>query len=74
MNKGATAQATYYDRDRKIVISCCDGSSKIMTVGEGSGIQLISGRDILTNSQVNVVSIMIATTAGYFYFGPYIFS
>lgn len=72
MNKGATVQATYYDQDRKIIINC-DGSSKIMIGGEGNGIQHISGRDILTNAQVNIVSIMIATSAGYF-FGPYIFS
>jgi hypothetical protein len=43
-----------------------------MTREEGR-IQHISGRDILTNAQVNVVSIMLATIAGYF-FGPYIFS
>ena len=67
MNQGATVQATYYDQDRKTII--CDGSSKMT----GEGMIHISGRDILTNAQVNVVSIIIATAAGYF-LGPYIFS
>jgi hypothetical protein len=72
MTKGATVQATYYDQDRKIIISCDCSSSKLMT-RDGGRIQHISGRDILTNAQVNIVSIIIATIAGYF-FGPYIFS
>jgi hypothetical protein len=53
--KGATFQATYFDPDRKVV---CHGVNAAETA------VIVSGRDILTNAQVNVASILVASAAG----------
>lgn len=62
---GATVQATYFDPDRKVVVVCHNSAAA------GTAVH-ISGRNFLTNAQVNVASIMIASTVGYV-LGPYVF-
>jgi uncharacterized protein (TIGR00297 family) len=59
---GATIQATYYDKDSKRVSSSGGGTC-----------QLLIGRDILNNAQVNLVSVIILTFFGGWVLGPYLF-
>jgi hypothetical protein len=61
--KGATVQATYFDPEKKVV---CHGNT-----AAGTAVR-VSGWDILTNAQVNVASILVASAAGAA-LGPYIF-
>lgn len=56
--KGATVQATYYDENKKCIHSCIkDGAS--------ARIIRVSGRNLLTNAQVNVASILITSVVGF---------
>jgi uncharacterized protein (TIGR00297 family) len=50
---GATLQATYYDKERKCIVGT---SSK-----NASDVVLICGRDVLTNEQVNMLSVAVTT-------------
>jgi hypothetical protein len=61
--KGATLQATYFDSEKKVV---CHGIA-----AAGTAVH-VSGWDFLTNAQVNVASILIASAAGSL-LGPYVF-
>ena len=65
MAKGATAQATYYDKEKKAVCSCYHGNVQPNVVH-------ISGRNILSNTQVNVLSILM-TSAIMTMMSPYFF-
>ena len=58
-----TIQATYFDPERKVV---CHGNT-----AAGTAVR-VSGWDILTNAQVNVASILIASATGAA-LDPYIF-
>jgi hypothetical protein len=59
--KGATLQATYYDKEKKCILSAPSHA----TIH-------ISGKDILTNAQVNVASVLITSVVG-FYIGGLFF-
>ena len=61
--KGATLQLTLFDPDRKVV--CCDENKAVAAVH-------VSGRDVLSNAQVNVASLLITSAAGAL-LGPYFF-
>lgn len=52
---GATLQATYYDNEKKCIISCHD-IKRFKSMG--SNVQHITGLNVLTNEQVNFVSIL----------------
>lgn len=62
---GATLQATYYDKENKLVYC-----SKTDTSND---VKLFCGRDILTNAQVNLVSVLLTTFIGGYLLGPRIF-
>ncbi|CAE7737263.1 PGR, partial [Symbiodinium microadriaticum] len=51
---GATVQATYYSKDRKCIVKKSDPEFKT-----DLSICLISGMDVLTNEEVNFVSILL---------------
>jgi uncharacterized membrane protein len=51
---GALLQATYYSNDRKMIVKRSE-----YVENKDKSIVLISGRDILTNEQVNAVSIVL---------------
>lgn len=61
---GAILQATFYDKDKKLVCSKKTSSSCVQ----------ISGYAVLSNVQVNIVSTLITTIVGGFLIGPLIFS
>lgn len=65
---GATVQVTYYDVDRKVVVSSKGKDSNT------SNIKHISGYDILSNAQVNVVSVLITSILGGVLLGPFFFN
>mmetsp|Transcript_20570 Transcript_20570/g.26646 ORF Transcript_20570/g.26646 Transcript_20570/m.26646 type:complete len:303 (+) Transcript_20570:73-981(+) len=52
---GATVQSTYYDKDKKCV------TSKHPKDGHEDSIEHICGMDILSNEQVNIVSVFLTT-------------
>jgi len=60
---GAIMQESYYDADKKIIYSG----------GKPSSCKHISGKDLLTNVQVNVVSELITTILGALLIGPSIY-
>ena len=66
---GATLQATYYDPDKKL-IHCC--SDKI--VSNNRMVDHLYGWNVLSNAQVNLVSVFITTLIGGFYLGPLMMS
>ena len=57
--KGATVQATYYDEEKKCINSHVDQKD------QSSNIIHVSGRNILTNAQVNLTSILITSVVGF---------
>lgn len=57
--KGATVQATYYDEEKKCIHSHVDQND------QSSNIIHVSGRNILTNAQVNLASILITSAVGF---------
>ncbi|KAL7482197.1 hypothetical protein ACHAW6_007888 [Cyclotella cf. meneghiniana] len=58
---GATVQATHYDKKTGCVHSCSfEGDFPSKTV-------LISGKNIITNAQVNVVSVLITSGLGFIF-------
>lgn len=63
---GATLQVTYFDTNQKLV---CDSSSS-----KSDNLKHISGMDILTNVQVNLISVLFTTVIGAFVIGPYMFA
>lgn len=62
---GALVQATYYDLDRKLVY--CNKSDAPKTAVS------IGGKDVLTNAQVNFVSVLVASLFGGLVLAPFIF-
>uniref|UniRef100_A0A7S4QGG2 Transmembrane protein 19 n=1 Tax=Ditylum brightwellii TaxID=49249 RepID=A0A7S4QGG2_9STRA len=66
---GATVQASYYDSDSKQTYLGKRDSTDMPTSAKH-----ITGKDILTNAQVNLVSVMITCILGGWYIGPYILS
>lgn len=62
---GATLQATYYDREKKMVY--CSKNNDV------DDVKLFCGRDILTNAQVNFVSVLLTTVIGGYWLGPCVF-
>lgn len=50
---GATLQATYFDRDRKCIVRTADA---------GRSVERICGWDVLTNEQVNAISVAATTS------------
>ena len=60
---GATLQVTFYDKDSKRV--CCSFQGKKCTH--------VSGLDILSNAQVNFISVVIVTAFGGLFLGPRLF-
>jgi uncharacterized membrane protein len=53
---GATLQATYYSTDRQCVVKSLQNNSQIK---KDESVVLICGYDLLTNEQVNLVSILM---------------
>lgn len=66
---GATLQATYYDPDKKLIHCCSDE-----IVSNKSKVDHLHGWNILSNVQVNLVSVLITTLVGGFYLGPLMMS
>jgi len=64
---GATLQSSYYDDDKKLTY--CEKQEEV----NNKSIKHISGFDVLTNAQVNLVSVIIITIIGGSYLGPLIF-
>lgn len=62
---GATVQSTYYDTEKKQIYS---GSN----IKSGSHTHLC-GYDILSNAQVNLVSVLMTTVLGGYVIGPFFF-
>ena len=62
---GATLQATYYDTDSKLVYHSDKHPASVKRVG--------IGRDVLTNEQVNFVSVAATSYLGGWVIGPLIF-
>jgi len=60
---GAVLQASYYDVDKKLVFS--GGADEIT-----SSCKHICGMDVLTNVQVNLVSVLLTTVLGGIVIGP----
>jgi uncharacterized protein (TIGR00297 family) len=60
---GATLQVTYFDEEKKVI---SDNSSK------KNATKRIAGLDILSNTQVNLVSVLITSALGFF-IGPFFF-
>ena len=60
---GATLQATYYDEETQIIVPFF-----------APGLKHISGKNILTNAQVNLFSVIITTAIGGMLLGPIMFS
>ena len=60
---GATLQVTYFDEEKKVI------SSNSAKTGNA---KWIAGMDRISNTQVNLVSVMITSALG-FYFGPSFF-
>mmetsp|Transcript_4688 Transcript_4688/g.10066 ORF Transcript_4688/g.10066 Transcript_4688/m.10066 type:complete len:264 (-) Transcript_4688:2253-3044(-) len=54
---GATLQVTHFDRDKKLIIQPGKESSRADSLK-------ISGRDVLSNVQVNIISIFLSSTIG----------
>jgi uncharacterized membrane protein len=63
---GATLQVSYYDDDRKLIYN----NKKDAPAGS----KRISGRDVLSNAQVNLVSVLIVTYCASSYLAPRLFS
>lgn len=62
---GALVQATYYDKDTKLVYcNKCDAPKTAVHIG---------GRDILTNAQVNFASVLVTSLFGGLVLAPFIF-
>jgi uncharacterized membrane protein len=55
---GATLQATYYSRDRQCVVKSLQENSQQQFKKDDS-VTLICGYDLLTNEQVNLLSILM---------------
>ena len=62
---GATIQQTYYDQDTKLVYQKDDDKP--------SSANLVGGINMLTNEQVNVVSVALTTAIGGWVLGPMFF-
>ena len=60
---GATLQVTFFDEEKKVISS--------NSTREGN-VKWIAGMDRISNTQVNLVSVMITSALG-FYFGPSFF-
>lgn len=63
---GATLQATYFCTDKKKVVPAHSRKEYPQAV-------LICGRDILSNEEVNMLSVAVVTALGAWY-GPYVFN
>mmetsp|Transcript_10812 Transcript_10812/g.17840 ORF Transcript_10812/g.17840 Transcript_10812/m.17840 type:complete len:280 (+) Transcript_10812:137-976(+) len=59
---GATLQVTYFDEEKKVISS----------ISAKENAKWIAGMDTLSNTQVNLVSVMITSAIG-FYVGPLLF-
>ena len=59
---GATLQATYFDEETQIIVPFA-----------APGLKHISGKDILSNAQVNLFSVIITTAIGGMLLGPIMF-
>lgn len=57
LTQGATVQVTYYNKEKKFIYSCSRECLPPDAIH-------ISGSDVLSNAQVNVVSIMITSACG----------
>jgi len=64
---GATIQATYYDRDKKLVYEDYVGGNTSRSV------EHITGLAVLSNVSVNLLSVSITAGLGGFIFGPHLF-
>ena len=64
---GATLQATYYDTDTKLVYHH-NSAQRPATA------QLVCGRHLLTNEQVNLVSTAVTVYLGGWFLGPWMFA
>ena len=62
---GATLQQTYWDDNKKLIFHAN---------GRPESAKLLSGLNILTNEQVNFVSLVLTTTLAGWVLGPLIFS
>jgi len=62
---GATIQATYYDKEKKLIYCEREGAPKT--------VDHICGINILSNAQVNVVSVLMTSILGGLILGPMIF-
>ena len=62
---GATLQISLYDQDRRIIHGQKEGSPPTAAY--------VCGRDVLSNAQVNFVSVMIVTAFGGFLLGKNMF-
>lgn len=61
--QGATLQITLFDPEKKLVVCTADTGNTIF--GESkSSLMHISGRNVLSNAQVNLASILITSVAG----------
>lgn len=67
---GALLQATYYDTDEKKIYHA-DGAAR--RTGKNA-LKLICGVNLLTNEQVNLVSIALTTYIGGWIVGPWLYS
>ena len=62
---GATVQATYYDQEKKLIYCRKEDAPK--------AVEHLSGSNVLTNAQVNLVSVLLTCMFGGLFFGPMIF-
>ena len=62
---GATVQATFYDKEKKLIYCEREGAPK--------AVDHICGMNILSNAQVNAVSVLISSMLGGLILGPMIF-
>ena len=62
---GATVQATYYDSDKKLIYCSKEDAPKTA--------EHLCGYNLLTNAQVNLVSVFLTSVIGGVFLGPLIF-
>ena len=78
-------QVSYYDENRKLVYCEDEGGRGLVTDGSGGGgdggrrtrgwnkRKHLAGRNVLTNAQVNLVSVVLVTVVGGSYIAPLVF-
>ncbi|CAM9679428.1 unnamed protein product [Pylaiella littoralis] len=62
---GAVLQASYFDTNLKVIVE----KPSAFTVA-GGGLELVCGRDILTNEQINIVSAIVTSLLAGLLLGP----